>query len=103
MQDGRLRIIAIIKAYICIFVCVAIKAVHLELVSDRTSTAFISTLTRFLSQRGICKIMHSDNATSFVGTINELKRVVDILSNYPKESFDFLSKIHIQCKFTPSK
>ncbi|GFW12441.1 uncharacterized protein TNCV_816941 [Trichonephila clavipes] len=32
------------KCYICVFVCLATKAVHLEVVSDLTSKAFIACL-----------------------------------------------------------
>ncbi len=34
----------VIKAYVCVFVSLSIKTVHLELVSDLTSEAFIATL-----------------------------------------------------------
>ena len=40
------------KGYVCIFVCFATRAIHLELVSDLTTQAFLATLTRFVSQRG---------------------------------------------------
>ncbi|GBM47270.1 hypothetical protein AVEN_61376-1 [Araneus ventricosus] len=40
------------KCYICVFVCFATKAVHLEVVSDLTSRAFIACLKRFVARRG---------------------------------------------------
>ena len=33
-----------VKAYICVFVALSVKAVHLERVSDLTTEAFIATL-----------------------------------------------------------
>lgn len=40
------------KAYVCVFVCLAIKAVQLELVSDLTTDAFLDALKHFVSRRG---------------------------------------------------
>ena len=34
----------IIKSYVCVFVSLSVKAVHLELVSDLTTEAFIAAL-----------------------------------------------------------
>ena len=42
----------IVKAYICLFVSLAVKAVHLEAVSDLTSESFIAALRRFTARRG---------------------------------------------------
>ncbi|XP_076660770.1 uncharacterized protein LOC143364165 [Halictus rubicundus] len=60
------------KAYICIFVCMVTKAIHLERVVDLPSNAFISCLRRFIARRGKCKVIHSDNGTNLVGARNEL-------------------------------
>lgn len=40
------------KGYIAIFVCLSIKAIHIEAVSNLTSTAFITALRWFASRRG---------------------------------------------------
>lgn len=55
------------KAYIALFVCFVTKAIHLEIVSDLTSTAFIAAFKRFTARRGLCSDIYSDNATNFVG------------------------------------
>ena len=53
------------QCYISVFVCLAVKAIHLELVSDYSSPAFIAAYKRFTSRRGIPSHMHSDRGTTF--------------------------------------
>lgn len=60
------------KAYICLFVCMVTKAIHLELVSDLTTSAFLAAFRRFTSRRGHCSNIWSDCATNFVGASKEL-------------------------------
>ena len=59
------------------FIGFAIKAVHLEPVSELTSTAFIATLRRFIARRGKPSVMWSDHGTNFVGAARELKELHD--------------------------
>lgn len=56
----------ILKSYVCVFVCNATKAVHIELVSDLTADAFLAALRRFIARRGTCHEIISDNGTNFV-------------------------------------
>ncbi|UYV84424.1 hypothetical protein LAZ67_X002122 [Cordylochernes scorpioides] len=51
--------------YIVLFICFTTKAIHLEVVSDLTAEAFIATLWRFTSRRGLPSDIFSDNATNF--------------------------------------
>ena len=44
VKYGPVRRPTVIKAYICIFVSLTVKAVHLESVSDLTTEAFIASL-----------------------------------------------------------
>ncbi|GBN38610.1 hypothetical protein AVEN_39522-1 [Araneus ventricosus] len=46
---------------ICVFLCFVSKAVHVEIVSDLISEAFINTLNRFFGRRGKCTKLYSDN------------------------------------------
>ncbi|XP_063382166.1 uncharacterized protein LOC134668654 [Cydia fagiglandana] len=60
------------KAYICLFVCMCTKALHIEVVSDMTTQAFLAAFKRFVSRRGHVAEMWSDHGTSFIGTEKEL-------------------------------
>ncbi|XP_062549772.1 uncharacterized protein LOC134214408 isoform X2 [Armigeres subalbatus] len=64
------------KAYVAVFVCFCTKAVHIELVCDLTTAKFIQALRRFVSRRGLCHEIYSDNGRNFVGAANELKLLV---------------------------
>lgn len=63
------------KAFVTVFVCLATRAVHLEAVSDYTTSAFLAALHRFTSRRGVCESIHSDCGTNFVGADAELRRL----------------------------
>jgi len=82
IREGKRRNARNSKAYISIFVCFATKAVHIELVSDLTSDAFISAFRRFISRRGRPACMYSDNGSTFVGAHNQLKEVRDFLNSH---------------------
>lgn len=69
------------KAFIAVFICFASKAVHLELVCDLSSEAFIAALRRFISRRGIPTEIHSDNGTNFRGANNTLIELYRLLEN----------------------
>lgn len=60
------------KAYLCLFVCLATKAVHLEVVSTLSADGFIAALRRFVARRGRCSAIHADRGTNFVGASNYL-------------------------------
>ncbi|XP_015123326.1 uncharacterized protein LOC107045536 [Diachasma alloeum] len=65
------------QGYITVFVCLATSAIHLELITDLTSQAFIKTYKRFTGRRGICATLSSDNAKTFVGADKELGQLLD--------------------------
>lgn len=60
------------KSYVCLFVCFTTKALHLELVSDLTSDAFLAALRRFIARRGRCNFIFSDRGTNFKGAYRDM-------------------------------
>ncbi|GFV82424.1 integrase catalytic domain-containing protein [Trichonephila clavipes] len=67
------------------------KAIHIEIVSDLTSDAFIATLKRFFSRRGKCAKLYSDNGKTFVGANKELKRFLKLIEDSVDNLAGFLS------------
>ena len=53
------------KIWICLFTCFVTRAIHLEIVSDMTTTAFLFCLRRFIATRGTPSEIVSDNAMQF--------------------------------------
>ncbi|XP_062714102.1 uncharacterized protein LOC115267934 [Aedes albopictus] len=64
------------KAYVAVFVCFVTRAVHLELVIDLSTVKFLQALRRFVSRRGLCSDIYSDNGRNFIGAANELRKLV---------------------------
>jgi hypothetical protein len=64
------------KGYICLFVCMVTRAVHIDVVSEMTSRGFLETFKRFTARRGHCSDLYSDNGTNFVGAAKELREML---------------------------
>ncbi|XP_055585496.1 uncharacterized protein LOC129738335 [Uranotaenia lowii] len=64
---------ASVKVYVAMFVCLVVKAVHLEVVADLSTVACINAVKRFVGSRGRVLELHCDNATAFVGADRELR------------------------------
>lgn len=83
----------------------ATKAIDIELVSGLSTKAFLLTFKRFISRRGCPSIIHSDNATNFVGSRNQLRDLYTFFKTKQnaKTIQNFLSMREIQWKFIPAK
>lgn len=81
IKSSHLKNSKLIKAYIAVFVCFTTKAIHLELVSGLTTEAFLAALKRFVSRRGLCQEIYSDNGTNFVGAYKEIQEVKRLLQS----------------------
>ncbi|CAK1594449.1 unnamed protein product [Parnassius mnemosyne] len=92
------------KGYICVFVCMSTRAIHLEAVTDLTSQAFISAFRRIVARRGHCGNLWSDNGTNFVGAAKELKCMFEQgKANLAREVAELLSNDGTTWHFIPPK
>ena len=68
-----------VKLYLCIFIRLSSKAVHLEEAQDISTDMFLDVLERFISRRGAPLHLYSDCGTNFVGAARKLQRTVQKL------------------------
>lgn len=73
VKEHRRRNEETVKMYLALFVCMAVKAVHLEIVSDLSTDTFLAALDRFVARRGILSNLYSDCGTNYVGDTRQLK------------------------------
>lgn len=104
MKVARVRKPIVTKGYIAIFVCFAVKAIHLELVSDLTTESFLACLKRFVSRRGMPTKIFCDNAKTFKGASNTLKALYDLQASKDCRVAvnNYCSKNYIEFQWIPS-
>ncbi|BET00521.1 Retrotransposon protein [Nesidiocoris tenuis] len=62
------------KRYGCIFTCLTIRAVHIEMVHDLTTDGTLMALRRFINRRGKPDDIYSDNGTNLRGAATVLQQ-----------------------------
>ena len=97
VKQGRKRL----KRWVCLFTCLTVRCVHLEVVEDCETDSFINALRRFTNRRGCPTKMYSDNGTNFKGASSELKEFVQRMDQ--KKIVDFATTSMIEWSFNPPK
>ncbi len=69
----------------------SVKSVHLEVVSDLTSAAFIACLRQFIARRGKPYCIWSDHGSNIVGASRELEELADFLEKQRTEETSQIS------------
>ena len=67
VKRGNPRRPTMLKGYLAIFVCLATKAIHIEVVSDQSTPTLIAALKRFCAIRGLPRNIYTDNGSNFIG------------------------------------
>ena len=91
------------KRYVALFICLASKAVHLEVTYDMSTDSFISALRRFICRRGCVRSIRCDNGTNFVGARNELQKEMEAFDKEKIERFLSERSCDIEWKHNPPK
>ncbi|UYV73020.1 hypothetical protein LAZ67_10001579 [Cordylochernes scorpioides] len=88
-----------LKSYIALFICFSTKAIHLEIVSDLSTPAFLAAFRRFISRRGKPSDIFTDNATNFKGA----KKILNNIHQLVKDSSiqNYVANEHITWHFIP--
>ncbi|XP_030845109.1 uncharacterized protein LOC115925437 [Strongylocentrotus purpuratus] len=90
-----------VKRYGCIFTCLVIRAIHIEVLHSLETDSFLNALQRFISRRGQPEIIRSDNGTNFIGAERELR---EGLKRWNQEKIhDNLLQQGIDWKFNPPR
>ena len=93
------------KSYVALFICLATKAIHLEVTEDLSTGSFLLSFERFISRRGCPSHVFSDNGSNFVGAA----RILSQLTSLPYNLAEFSDKIsnfstrNVQWHFIPAR
>ena len=70
-----------VKRWGCIFTCLAIRAIHIEVLHSMNTDSFISAFRRFQNRRGDTANVYSDQGTNFIGGERELREALEELDH----------------------
>lgn len=99
ITDRKGRGCKITKCYLCVFVCLRFKCLHLEAVSELSTDAFLLSLRRFISRRGKPVEIFCDNGRNFLGASKEIGNFLTSNSNKVNS---FLCEEGINFRFQPA-
>ncbi|XP_045929797.1 uncharacterized protein LOC123985872 [Micropterus dolomieu] len=69
------------KRYGLLFTCFCSRGIHIEMLEDLSTDAFINVLRCFIALRGAVRQIQCDQGTNFVGAKNELKAALKELDS----------------------
>ena len=64
------------KRYLCLFTCLASRAVHLEMAYSLDVDSFLNALNRMINRRGVPEEILSDNGPNFFAANKELCELI---------------------------
>ena len=95
IKQGRKQI----KRWVILFTCLTIRCVHLEVVEDCETDAFINAVRRFVNRRGCPSDVFSDNGSNFTGACTEVEEFVQKMDK--EKITNFATSFSINWHFNP--
>ena len=95
VKQGRSQV----KRYGCLFTCLTMRAIHIEIAHGLDNNSFLNALRRFISRRSNPTHLYSDNGTNFVGAERVLRDSIQDLDQ--RKVNEFLSLRNINWHFNP--
>ena len=65
------------KVWICLYTCCVVRAVHLDVVPDMTTSAFLRSVKCFTARRGLPQKFISDNGKTFTAAAKIIRAVMN--------------------------
>jgi hypothetical protein len=90
--------IQFVKVWVCLFTCLTVRAIHLEVVMGLTTLEFLAAVRRFISRRGRPTTFVSDNAPQFKLGSQTMQEIWHNAVTDP-EVYSYCSNNGIQWKF----
>ena len=88
-----------VKRYGCIFTCLSVRAIHIEVANTLNTDSMINALRRFISLRGCPEEIRSDCGTNLTKADKELKEAIE---EWNQQGIDgFCAQRGIQWIFNP--
>ncbi|XP_065094088.1 uncharacterized protein LOC135714635 [Ochlerotatus camptorhynchus] len=87
-----------VKRWVCLFTCLTVRAIHLEVVASLSTDSCKKVIRRFIARRGSPQEIYSDNGTNFVGANRDL---VDEVKKINIELSSTFTNTETQWRFNP--
>ncbi len=103
LREGAVRKPVLIKSYLCLFVCMSTRAIHIEVCKNLSTEDFIAALRRFANKRGMPASIYSDNGSNFIGAKAELDKIQSMLNKSQHKLSLVSSETGLKWHFSPPR
>ncbi len=101
LREGSTRKPVHYKAYLCVFICMCIRAIHIEMCRELSTEAFMTTFR--VNRRGTPEEVFCDHGANFVGTRNEMREIVDMLERAKHSIANYSAEQQVKWNFIPPR